>query len=358
MKVFIMVDNFGIGGVQKMAKFIFASLREKNNECTLVSLYKNINSSCSENITQIELCDKSADKITVLMNLRKVVNLHKPDIVCAFGTGVSVYTFIALLGNKTKIIAAERNAPSMMSNKWKIFARIVFPLCDGAVFQLRDAMEFYGLQESNRVKIIENPYLGNIYLEYTVAANRENVIACASARIDRQKGLDTLIRAFQLIIEKYPEYRLHIYGNVKNDHKLKELIDELGVTDKIDFMGETKNLAEVIHNVRIFALPSRFEGIPNALLEVMGSGVPTVSCDCVPGGPKLLTENGKAGVLSGVDNHIEFAEKICLLLENDDLCNAISQEALMVQTKFSSDQISRKWVEYFNNFVNCERING
>jgi glycosyltransferase involved in cell wall biosynthesis len=102
-----------------------------------------------------------------------------------------------------------------------------------------------------------------------------------------------MIKAFSKACEKNKDIHLSIYGTGEDSYiaKLKELIKEYDVQGKIELMGRTSNVSEVLKNADAFLMTSDYEGMPNALLEAMATGLVCISTDCRTG-PKDMIDNG------------------------------------------------------------------
>lgn len=341
MRIFIVINNLGVGGVQKMARFVLHSL-EEHHECKLVGLFSR--NSIQSTDKCVQLCQSKTPYHKVVYKLRVFLKKEVPDVVLSFGSDAVVLSYLATRGFNISLIGSERNDPGQFSRLWKAATRFVYPRCDGFAFQLQEVMSYYKMKESKRVQVIPNAYFGKHYDSFVAASGRNEDISCASARIDRQKGLDILLKAFSLVHKKHPSHRLAVYGKLTGWEELDTLITELGINGYVDFKGQTDCLSDAIHSSRCFVLSSRYEGIPNALIEAMASGVPTVSCDCPPGGPRMLTEGGKAGLLCQVEDSEGMADCINHLIEDDGLCDVLSSKSQTVQKRFDSSLISKRWV--------------
>jgi glycosyltransferase involved in cell wall biosynthesis len=345
MIVFV-INNLGIGGAQKMVRYVNGLAHKNDCSNKLLSLFGRNN--LEPNNDEIQLCPSKSSYFTVLAKFRKWLKRERPEMICAFGTDAIIVSYIASRGLGIKVVGSERNDPGHLPQKWLILTKYIYPKCDGFVFQLKSVSEFYKMKESDTVKVIPNAYFGKQYKEFVFAKDRDNSIACASARIDKQKGLDVLLNAFVSVRQKFPKYQLHIYGKVNHWNELNKMINLLGLSSYVVFKGQTDCLSDDIHSSRCFVLPSRFEGIPNVLIEAMASGVPCVATDCPPGGPRMLTEGGQAGLLCKVEDATDLANTICLLIENDVLCDSLSEKAQTVQYRFSSEMISKQWKDLFS----------
>ncbi len=120
-------------------------------------------------------------------------------------------------------------------------------------------------------------------------------VILAVGRLEPQKDFDTLISAFA-IFRKNRDARLLILGEGSRRRQLEELAREKGVQDSVDMPGYVENPFPYFRAVDVFVLSSRYEGMPNVLIQALASGAPVVSTDC-PCGPKECLQNGKWGKL-------------------------------------------------------------
>ena len=107
-------------------------------------------------------------------------------------------------------------------------------------------------------------------------------------RIMYQKAAWHLVKAFDKVHAKYPEARLVMVGEDFSDGNLPELIGALGLADAVLMTGRTKNPYQYMKNSDCYVLSSLFEGFPNAMVEAMACGCPTVAADCKSGPREIL----------------------------------------------------------------------
>lgn len=121
------------------------------------------------------------------------------------------------------------------------------------------------------------------------------------------KGVDLLVEAFARIAGEFQRYNLVIVGRVVDERyyeSLGKLVEENGLTDKVQFLGERTDIPDLLNESRLFVLPSRSEGYGRVLVEAIACGLPCVAADV--GG---VREAGKDGNCTFVDASIDGLEK-------------------------------------------------
>ena len=122
----------------------------------------------------------------------------------------------------------------------------------------------------------------------------------AAGRLVALKGFDTLLRAFARVRQQMPA-RLVILGEGSERSNLERLAAELGVAADVDMPGFDPNPFRYMKRAGVFVLSSRYEGLPNVLIQAMACGCPVVSTDC-PNGPAEILDGGRYGPLVPVDD--------------------------------------------------------
>ena len=121
----------------------------------------------------------------------------------------------------------------------------------------------------------------------------EDFLFISVGELSKRKNHETAIRALSQIRDTSVKYL--IVGCGPLEHDLKQLVNELGMTDRIVFAGYRSDIKELLHTADAFVFPSRQEGLPVALMEAMAVGMPVV-CSRIRGNVDLI-EDGKGGYL-------------------------------------------------------------
>jgi glycosyltransferase involved in cell wall biosynthesis len=133
-------------------------------------------------------------------------------------------------------------------------------------------------------------------------------VLVAISRLSPEKDISTLLHAVALIHESLPELRLEVAGTGPCHGDLLREANQLGIYEKVQFLGQVSGPAGVLSRGRVFVLPSNSEGISLTLLEAMAAGVPVVATK-VGGTPEVI-EDGRTGVLVPPNDPIALADAI------------------------------------------------
>ncbi|WP_081785946.1 glycosyltransferase [Halomonas sp. BC04] len=144
---------------------------------------------------------------------------------------------------------------------------------------------------------------------------KNNPVILAAGRLTHAKGFDNLIHALSLLENK--NVRLLILGEGAGREALNEIIVDYGLGSRVSMPGFVDNPFSYMKRSSVFVLSSRWEGLPNTLIQAMACGAPVISTDC-PGGSSEILEGGVWGKLVPVDNPGALAEAIQQTLEDDN----------------------------------------
>lgn len=274
----------------------------------------------------------------------RLLNEHKDAAVLAFLSRSFYILYIASFFTSNRMIFSERNDPTRWPAKW--FSRklrdIAFCRADACVFQTREALEHFPKNAKEKGVIIPNPCNPNLPDRFT--GERRKVIVSAS-RLNAQKNLPMLITAFDHIHKEFPEYKLEIYGEGEERHRLETLIGTLGLEEYVALPGFAKNIHDIMVDCSMYVCSSNYEGISNSMLEALGMGVPTISTDCPVGGAREMIKGGVNGLLVPVGNVEALYEAMRLVINDPDLSRKISENSCKIRDEYNIESIASRWID-------------
>ncbi|HVB22659.1 MAG TPA: glycosyltransferase family 4 protein [Ktedonobacteraceae bacterium] len=204
---------------------------------------------------------------------------------------------------------------------------------------------FQALSTRSKVNLIEQGFRanhivhipGSVHTEQFRPAEQrpgptssECTIICV-ARLDYAKGIDVLLHAWGRLMHAPSawrselEPRLRIAGDGQLRPQLERIATELGILDSIEFLGTRTDILALLQQSWGFILPSRWEGMPNALLEAMSCGLPCIATR-VSGSEDLIT-SGTNGILVESEQPDEMALALRQIIEDADFAQQLGHAA-------------------------------
>lgn len=162
-------------------------------------------------------------------------------------------------------------------------------------------------------------------------------------RLVPQKSTRTLVEATPRLLAREPSTRVLIVGDGPLRSQLEALTRELGVAHAVDFLGYSDDLQSIYSALDVFVLPSKYEGFPISLLEVMAMGTPIVATRVT--GITDVVSDGRSGLLVPFDDPEALGAAIWRVLSNDHLRGAMREEARQLVRREHTRDIAAARVE-------------
>lgn len=359
-KIAFYIDNMNRGGAQRVMTNLCEYYAEKGIRVVLINDYPSIGDRPTyvlpDPIKRVYLQEEYErnpikNNIVRLKKLRAVLRDEGPDLVLSFLGGPNLRAILATIGLDLKIVVSVRNDPNMEYSKGglkKSIVRKLFQLADGCVFQTRDAQAYFTEKVQKKSEIIFNPVNEKFYGAFRSPNAGEIVTA---GRMNAQKRHDVLIQAFALHEKEYPNSVLYIYGDGPLRAQLEELVNSLHLNEKVHLPGNIPDLEKKLETASVFVLSSDYEGMPNALMEAMAAGVPTVSTNCPCGGPKALAGDTGAICLTECGNVDELATAMNEIVGDKNRAQRMSVLAKKRADLFKPEEVYKQWDKYLSSIV-------
>ena len=355
-KIYFVINSALRGGAAKMMNYV-ADVCADNYEVKVISIFDHESDETPNNRIEYKCLGLTTNdrvwRIKAILGIRGIVSKEQPTVVCAFISDVAFMSRIATLHNKCIFCSAERGDPYSLNKIWRILISWTYKSSDYCFFQLENAATFFGRKVVRKSYIIPNPLSEKNYPAPFNGKRKKTVVSVG--RFEYQKGYDMLINAFVKVHEQHPDYQLILYGNGSLEEELKQQVEVIGLRDVIFFPGYSEHPMNDIKEQGIFVLSSRFEGIPNVLIEAMAVGIPTISFDCTPGGPAYLTDNGRRGGLVEANNVEALSDSIIELIEDEDKRSIYSSSGLEILNELTPQRINKLWLDAFSEIIKNEQ---
>lgn len=180
-------------------------------------------------------------------------------------------------------------------------------------------------------------------------ASHSQTVVCA-ARLCYQKGLDMLLQAWHLVHKELPEARLIVAGTGPLQAQLLYMARELDLGESVEFVGVQRDIAAVLHRGSIATLPSRWEGMPNAILEAMACGLPCVATRA--SGTEDIITHGVNGLLVEPEDYQGLAQALLVLLRDPALSSAYGKAAReRIEQDYALEHITGIYLELYKRMA-------
>jgi len=263
--------------------------------------------------------------------------LQQPNtIACWARRKTGIRTVVAIHSNLSTGVA---NADSLRLKLMPWFVRGFFRKADAIVavsHGVADDLAKLGWIPRAQITVIANPVIFPD-LQERAAAYPEHPwvletipVVIGIGRLTAPKDFENLIRAFR-IVRNSVNARLLILGEGEDRGKLESLINELDIDESVSMPGFVSNPYAILARSKVFALSSRWEGLPTVLIEALACGVPAVATRC-PSGPEEILKDGRYGALVPVQDPEALARAIRNMLVNPQPAGPESWEPFIAQT--------------------------
>ena len=163
-------------------------------------------------------------------------------------------------------------------------------------------------------------------------------------RLVYQKAHEVLIACMPDVLKEFPNAKVLIFGEGPLRTDLQAQIEKLDLSNSVKLPGKTDQIAQHLASADIFVMPSRWEGLPIALLEAMSAGLPSVATK-VEGVDEVLLE-GEHGLFVPVENPQALAQAILQLLRDPQARSRMGAAArLHISTKYTVDRMCEQYLE-------------
>jgi glycosyltransferase involved in cell wall biosynthesis len=357
-RVTLVISSFAGGGAERVAVDLCAALAGAGRNVAVLTLSGNdpdayeLPPSIPRDRIDIRHSAKNRFeliKFTIanLVKMRRSILAQKPDVVISFIDQTNIRTIGCLAGAGIPVLVSERVHPGhhAIARSWGFLRRLVYRFAHAVVVQTDDIADWFRKNVPTRNLItIPNAIRSSAFVGCASQDSAREKIILGIGRLDRQKGFDLLLRSFAKSGLADEGWRVVILGEGAERQALSALSNELEISSSVEMRGHVTGVSEWILKSSIFALSSRYEGFPNALLEAMQLGVACVSFDC-PSGPKVLIDDGRNGVLVPAEDVGSLSESLRRLAQDKALRERLSLEAVKVSDRFSTNQVYGLWMQ-------------
>lgn len=309
----------GVGGAERMCVNI-AKILNSNEFCVQIVVVGTMNSIYNIIPEDLDVDCIPLHNIYCMATLRiwwKIVT-YKPDVVFSSLALLNMRTIIAAKLAGRQIIVRSSSMVSNYKKRTYMLLRLIYPFADKLIAQQEDMRQEISKKMNiplSKIFTLQNPIntenINSLKNSPSPFPSNGGINYVNVARISETKGQDILIKAFVKVKRENPNAHLWFIGvySEKNSYfqKLVNLSKTYNLDDCIHFVGYDKNPFRWTNHADCFVLPSRQEGLPNALIEASYIGVPCVATKCLDMISQII-KDGYNGYIVPVDDVDGMAE--------------------------------------------------
>lgn len=338
LKVLQIIPSFGVGGAEKVVLNYLMYNKSKSMSMKCVSLYSKGNSIYDKQIEEksldvVYLHKKIGFDFNIIKELKFVISDYDPDVI---HTHLYALKYLALTGemkNRTifHTIHTEPNKDvgrvDRMVNKYFFKNHLVVPI----TLQENLAKVVNEYYKINNTYVIKNginlqSYKKNDNMKRKqLGIGNDMFVVGHIGRFSKEKNHQFILKVFYEIIKVRSNAVLLLIGSGEEEDKVKDLAVELGIQNKVFFLGNREDIPELLNCMDVFFFPSLYEGLGIVLVEAQAAGVPCVVSSTVPD-EVMLTKK---------------IEKVDLNLPINEWVNKI-----IYPQKISNDNVDEKIFDY------------
>lgn len=277
--------------------------------------------------------------------LRTLVREEAPDVAVPFMHSSYVPLGLALAGSKVPALASEHivyshYAPRMVE---RLLIHGVSRRLDWFTAISEEMRSGFPDNFRNKMTVIPNP-VGAVTsaIRADVRGGAEKIVITAG-RLEEQKDQKTLVAAFALLADRFPEWRLRIFGEGILRPELEAQIDALGMRGRIALPGVTTDIGAEYACAQLFAMPSAYESFGLVTAEAMAHGLPAVGFADCPGTNELIIDGENGLLVSGPDRPEALAAGLARLMGSEADRVRMGAAGPLRVASFAPERIVERW---------------
>lgn len=275
--------------------------------------------------------------------LKEIILKEKPDLLLTFLPEPTIRALgLKKYFKNIPIIVAIRNHPKQEFTLpfLKIIRNYYYRKADKIILQDNTYAKYLKKNIQHKITVIPNFLSPNLDVATKTTIREKKIVTVT--RLEKQKNISLLIKAFSKLNRKFDGYKLYICGTGSEKNYLEEQIKRLNLEKRAFLLGRVKRIEDVIKNASIFVLPSNYEGMPNVLLEAMALSLPVITTRSTEVIDKII-KSGVNGIVVKKKDVYELTSAMEYLLENPHIASMLGERASKVRVDYSQDSIIEKW---------------
>jgi glycosyltransferase involved in cell wall biosynthesis len=328
------VGQLGLGGLERQLYYLLSNLDHARYCPGVVVWTLSHNDKYYKDIEALKIplygFPPEWSPLSKLKALRALTRQLKPEVIHSYDFYTNFAVAYAAWATKTLAIGSRRSeynphkqrrggVKRLLNTKWPAFHILNSTPSPDA------ANRAFSVFTSRHVFIVRNALDLNLFMCVSKASQKRDYVAAIGSLmpVKRWDRLLRVVRDLKGILGK--DIRFQIAGDGPLRHTLDKLADDLGVSKIVEFRGAVHDIPAFLGGAKFLVHTSESEGCPNVVMEAMACGLPVVAMET--GEIPYLVEDGKTGFVVRQEDETTFAERVTLLLGDDELCLSMGAAA-------------------------------
>ena len=370
LKILYVLSSLTLGGTETHLLRLSSGLKEKGYLVSICCLYNQLEIADrfkKQGIDVLCLDVKSIWDIRGFLRLWRILKKGGYDIVHAYLFDSSIYSaIVAKIAGVKAIITSRRNYDDWMRIPHIILQKIANCFTDKILVNAKSLEDLVVKQEGfSRDDIL--PIYNSINkaqydikltdqnitnMRKSIGVNPDEYMILCTAKFKISKGHAFLLQAAKTVIEKMPKAKFILMGKGPEETRVKSKARDLGIQEKVIFIGQRDDVAQILKIADLCILSSIREGFANTILEYMASGKAIVATDV--GGNREIITSGENGILVSKGDVSRFSNEIMSLLKNRDMRTKLGNRAkervsdITFQPEYETERFNAVYRELLN----------
>lgn len=352
MKIIQVIPDLGLAGAEIMVENLTYGLVAREQDVLVISLY-DLHTAItdrleSKGIKVKYLGKKSGFDPAIIFKMRRIIKTFQPSVIHTHRYTLP-YVFLASIGLKVKLVHTVHNIAQKEQTKvGRCISKCVFwyfhvtPVALSSEIQ-KSICDVYQLAAQNVPVVFNGVDLSRCMSKGNQAIDEPFKFLHIGRFMD-VKNHRLLLNAFAQTAKWNSNMKLQLIGNGELYDSMKQLSEQLGIAEKVEFLGLQSDVYPYLHNADVFVLPSKYEGVPMSLIEAMGTGLPIIA-SAVGGVSDMLTDDENALLIQPNTEELENAMERLYLDKN--LREKLGNNALRRSADFSASEMARKYLDVY-----------
>lgn len=355
MRILQIIPSLEVGGAERVVEGLSLELSQRPDiTLKIISLY-HIESPLSKRLIRqginVWFLDKKPGFDTrTVRHLRTLIRDYKPDVIHVHLYALTYVSLAsAFLNIPVKVYTVHSMAKEEVGAAHRLIYRFAFQqqlFTPVAISQevKQSVMHTYGLGD-HRVPVIDNGIELSGMTRKRDYKLHDVPVLIHVASFKPAKNHTMLLESFKQVLAERPA-KLRLVGDGPLMDQTKQLVQQMGLEQSVEFLGQRDDVAQLLTQSDIMVLPSAWEGQPITVIEAMAAGLPVVATEV--GGLTSLIQSGVNGLLTPVEPGA-FAQATLQLLADEDQRHQFGQAAHQASQHHSASQMSQRYYELYRS---------